>query len=68
MLIAVPEGQNICSRRFQSADYLPNLFLLSRSDNTLRIQYCHYVTKATNPLFNPPIEIGGYKYAVPMGR
>jgi hypothetical protein len=68
MLRLVPEGQYIYNRRFQSAGYASKFLPLSRSDNTLRIQCCHYVTRAVCKLFDPPIEIGGYKYAVPLGR
>jgi hypothetical protein len=67
MLRSVPSGRYICNRRFQSAG------------SYLHYCFCHIVTtwirkvlsrcdKGKHEFGNPPIEIGGYKYAVPMGR
>jgi hypothetical protein len=41
---------------------------LSRRDNILCIKVLSLRDKATNPVNCPPIEIGGYKYVVPLGR
>ena len=41
---------------------------LSHRDNIKYVKCCHAVTKEKNRRLNPPIEIGGYKYYVPMGR